>query len=133
MNRTLTAANDDDIVVECDLPAAPDKVWRALTVPELVARWLLPNSMGAARPGEQFEFDGSRHGLSGRIDCKVLEAEPGQRLSYDWREADGTSSVVTFELIPREDGTRLRITQGMPAPQPLMAANGNAPALALAA
>jgi len=28
------------VVTECDLPDAPKKVWKALTVPELLAAWL---------------------------------------------------------------------------------------------
>ena len=40
---TLTAETDacqQEVVVECELDASPEKVWRALTVPELVAEWL---------------------------------------------------------------------------------------------
>lgn len=130
-SETLAAANDD-IVVECELPAAPDKVWRALTIPEFVARWLLPNTMGEARPGEKFELDGGGHGLSARIGCEVLDAEPERRLSYSWREEDATEGIVTFELTPSGAGTRLRVTHAAPVVTP-SAANGNAPPLALAA
>jgi uncharacterized protein YndB with AHSA1/START domain len=30
----------DAVVTECDLPEAPEKVWKALTAPELLAAWL---------------------------------------------------------------------------------------------
>ena len=133
-SETLAAANDDDeVVIECELPQAPDKVWRALTIPAFVAQWLLPTTMGEARKGERFELDGGRHGLSERIDCEVLDAQPQRRLSYSWREADDTRSVVTFELTPHRQGTRLRVTHGALAPAMPMAANGNAPPLLLAA
>jgi uncharacterized protein YndB with AHSA1/START domain len=131
--ETLVAANDDTMV-ECELDAAPAKVWRALTIPEFVAAWLLPNTLGDARTGEKFELGGSAHGLSRRIACEVLEAEPERRLRYSWREADATESVVTFELTPHGKGTRLRVTHGAAAPAPRMqAANANGPPLALAA
>ena len=29
------------VVTECDLPDAPQKVWKALTQPELLAAWLV--------------------------------------------------------------------------------------------
>ena len=93
-------ASDDDatIVVECDLPEPPEKVWRALTEPEHVAEWLTPDE-GA------------------KIDCEVIEARPNRLLRYSWRDSDesgdGTGSldsIVTFELARTPaGGTHLRI------------------------
>ncbi|WP_119419382.1 SRPBCC family protein [Desertibaculum subflavum] len=96
------------IVVECELDAAPEKVWRALTEPELLARWLAPNDF-SAEPGARFRF----RGLEGAtIDCEVLEAEPPRKLSYRWRhrEDDGIDSIVSFELTEAVAGrTHLRL------------------------
>jgi uncharacterized protein YndB with AHSA1/START domain len=123
---------EDDLMVECELEAAPEKVWRALTVPEFVAAWLLPNDLAQAESGSAFGLDGSRHGLSERIACTVLDAEPQRRLRMSWREADDTATMVTFELMPnRHGGTSLRVRHG-PLVTGLRAANSNAP-LALAA
>ena len=49
----MTDRDREDIVVECTLDAPPEKVWRALTEPDLVAAWLLPEGdyAGAIRPG----------------------------------------------------------------------------------
>ena len=83
------------VVTECDLPEAPEKVWQALTKPELLARWL---------PEAQ--------------DCEILAAEPNRLLRYRWRageedrDADGREldSVVTFELSGTPSGgTHLRV------------------------
>ena len=100
----------DDIVVECDLLDAPEKVWRALTEPEIVAAWLMPNDI-KAETGHRFSL-----GTESRIDCIVLEAEPCRLLRYSWREADETNategfdSIVTFELTPGAGGgTHLRV------------------------
>lgn len=124
------ATIEDDLMVECELEAAPEKVWRALTVPEFVAAWLLPDA-GEAQPDGSLSLDGSRHGLSARIGCAVLEAEPERRLRMSWREADATTTVVTFELLPTvRGGTSLRVRHG---PMTLSAANGNATQMALAA
>ncbi|MGO4832741.1 SRPBCC domain-containing protein [Rhizobiaceae sp. 2RAB30] len=107
------------VVTECDLPHPPEKVWKALTVPELVAAWLMPNDI-EARPGARFAFrdDG---GTSAPVECEVLEAEPFRRLSYSWRDQEARekalTSVVTFELCRAIGGTRLRITHsGMEMP-----------------
>jgi uncharacterized protein YndB with AHSA1/START domain len=39
----MTAA--DAVITGCELPDAPEKVWRALTVPELLAASLMPNDI----------------------------------------------------------------------------------------
>ena len=36
---------DDAIITECDLDEKPEKVWRALTEPDLVQSWLLPDDV----------------------------------------------------------------------------------------
>lgn len=97
------------VVVEADLEAAPEKVWRALSEPDLLGAWLLPNDIHP-QPGERFAFDDE----GGRIDCEVLEAEPGRSLRYSWREADaGVGSEVSFVLTPTPTGgTHLRVVHG---------------------
>lgn len=41
VDRTAPSQSQS-ISFELDLPHAPEKVWRALTDPELLAEWLLP-------------------------------------------------------------------------------------------
>ncbi len=116
----MTADDDgetvDDIVVECELDAAPEKVWRALTVPEFVSAWLDPK-LGDAKQ-QSYE---------------MIDELPCSRVCYAWRdEQDGRESTVTFEIGPRPDGnTWFRLTHS-PA-RPARAANCNSPALARAA
>lgn len=113
MTRETPAREDEDIVVECDLPEPPEKVWRALTEPEIVAAWLLPNDI-KAETGHRFSLGAE----DSNIDCTVLEAEPGRLLRYSWREqgisgtgeTSGFDSVVTFELARTiSGGTHLRV------------------------
>ena len=88
------------IVVEADLAEAPEKVWRALVEPELLGAWLAPNDI-CAEPGERFAINDEGR----RIDCEVLEAQPGERLRYSWREdGAGVDSEVSFVLTPTADG-----------------------------
>lgn len=83
-----------------ELEAAPAQVWRALTEADLLARWLLP-------AGEA----GRNRAAPGNICCEPLDAEPGVRVSYRWRDG-ALDSVVTFSIAAMEaGGTRLRITQ----------------------
>ncbi|MDO9337345.1 MAG: SRPBCC domain-containing protein [Caulobacter sp.] len=111
-----------DLVFEMEESA--DKVWRALTTPALLARWLGPNDF-RAEPGARFSVGGAPGVANDNAvaDCEVLAIEPGRRLRLAWREG-GTDSVVTFALEPGESGgVRLRLTHdgfvtrgGLPAP-----------------
>ena len=104
-------AAKDTLAFECDLPDAPEKVWRALTVPELLAAWMMPNDI-KPETGNRFAFAGP----DAPIECEVLDAEPGRLLRYSWRErsdtgdANGLDSIVTFTLARTvSGGTHLRI------------------------
>ena len=104
-------AAKDTLAFECDLPDAPEKVWRALTVPELLAAWMMPNDI-KPETGSRFAFAGPEK----PIECEVLDAEPGRLLRYSWRErsdtgdANGLDSIVTFTLARTvSGGTHLRI------------------------
>ncbi|TWS94466.1 SRPBCC domain-containing protein [Reyranella sp. CPCC 100927] len=101
-------ACDDSITVECDLDQPPAQVWRALTEPELLAAWLMPNDIRPA-VGDRFVLQGEPD-VGGAIDCEVLAAEPHRLLRYSWRGGEGLDSVVTFELAGTPSGgTHLRI------------------------
>ncbi|RUW11496.1 SRPBCC domain-containing protein, partial [Mesorhizobium sp. M1A.F.Ca.IN.022.05.2.1] len=42
------AAANAPLSFECELPDPPEKVWRALTEPELLAAWLMPTDIKPA-------------------------------------------------------------------------------------
>lgn len=95
VSAAVASRPDNSVVTECDLPQAPDKVWKALTVPELLAAWL-PDA----------------------VNSEILKAEPNRLLRYRWParddERDGAGrtleSVVTFELSGTSaGGTHLRV------------------------
>ena len=101
----------DTIHVEHDLPHPPEKVWRALTEPKLLAAWLMENDM---RPvvGHRFTFKAQpMPGWDGTVHCEVLEADAPRRLRYSWRggsEALHIDTVVAWTLAPNASGgTRL--------------------------
>jgi uncharacterized protein YndB with AHSA1/START domain len=94
-DRAVEPEAPTSVVTECELPDAPEKVWRALTVPKLLAGWL-PEATHS----------------------EILEAQPNRLLRYRWsggehdRDDAGRplESVVTFELDGTESGgTHLRV------------------------
>jgi uncharacterized protein YndB with AHSA1/START domain len=104
------------LVVEKEIPYAPEKVWRALTQSDLIAQWLMRNDFQPA-VGHKFNFrmDPAPH-WNGVTDCEVLIVEPFTRLSYTWNAsgdeaATGLGTVVTWTLKPTERGVLLRMEQ----------------------
>ena len=107
-----TARSDtQSIAFEFDLPHAPEKVWRALTEPELLAEWLLPIVDLKLEPGAAFTLQAQpQPGWDGAVKCRFLEIEANRKLSYAWVVGD-IDTVVTFTLTPTSSGTRLSLVQ----------------------
>jgi uncharacterized protein YndB with AHSA1/START domain len=82
----------------------PSAVWRALTDPELHARWWAAGDVRAV-VGHRFDLD---MGPWGKQPCEVLEVEHERTLKY--RFATGTlDTLITWQLIPEGNGTRLKL------------------------
>lgn len=107
----MTEADRRAIRVEYDLDAPPEKVWRALTEPELLERWLMPNDM-VPEVGHRFTFrTPPAPGFDGIIQCEITKAEPPRRLVYSWRSGP-IVTLVTWTLEPTAaEDTRLSLVQ----------------------
>ena len=103
----------DSIAFEFDLQHRPEKVWRALTDPVLLAEWLLPVFDLTLEPGAAFAFKTQPHpGWDGTVNCRFLEIDAQKTLSYSWVVGDMVlDTVVTFTLTPTASGTRLSLVQ----------------------
>jgi len=109
---TDAAPQTRSVVVEREIAFPPEKLWRALTQPHLIAEWLMKNDFQPV-VGHAFKLTGDWGGV---LDCEVLAVEPLKRLSYTWNyvHADAVynlESVVTFTLTPTVQGTHLRMEQ----------------------
>jgi len=101
----------ESISFEFDLRHSPDKVWRALTDPVLLAEWLLPVVDLELEPEAAFTFKAQpQPGWDGAVNCRFLEIEAQRKLSYTWVVGD-IDTVVTFTLTPTASGTRLVLVQ----------------------
>jgi uncharacterized protein YndB with AHSA1/START domain len=101
----------ESIAFEFDLHHPPEKVWRALTDPALLAEWLLPVIEFKLEPGAAFTFKTQAYpGWDGTVNCRMLEIEPQRKLSYAW-SVPFLDTVVTFTLEPTASGTRLSLVQ----------------------
>ncbi|POF29640.1 SRPBCC family protein [Roseibium marinum] len=102
---TDTDAGTLAVVVEREVAFPPEKIWRALTQPQLIEEWLMKNEF---RPVTGHRFDLSADW--GIVNCEVRTVETHRTLSYSWNTKD-LRSVVTWTLTPTETGTILRMEQ----------------------
>ena len=105
---------DDATTVRVDqfFPHPPERVWRAITTPDLVARWMETTDF-AAEVGHRFTVAGHRveaTGFSGTVAATVLAVEPPRLLRVSWGDAavaDGPTTTVTWVVEAEGRGTRL--------------------------
>ena len=119
MTEAAAKLDTQDIVVEQIFPHAPEVVWKTLTTPELIGRWLMMTPTGFEPvKGKQFTFQTTPGGVwDGVIHCQVLEVIPNERLVYAWKGGhEGNvgygsrlDTVVTWTLSRVPKGTRLRL------------------------
>lgn len=108
---TTEQGQTESISFEFELNHSPEKVWRALTDPELLAEWLLPVIDFKLEPGATFTFKTQPYpNWDGTVNCQFLEIEQQRKLSYTWT-VPFLDTVVTFRLTPTESGTRLSMVQ----------------------
>ncbi len=109
---TTDKAQTAAITFDFELRHSPQKVWRALTDPVLLAEWLLPVIGLDLQPGAAFTFKTQPYpGWDGTVSCRMLEIEAHKKLSYTWVVGDMLDTVVTFTLTPTASGTRLSLVQ----------------------
>jgi uncharacterized protein YndB with AHSA1/START domain len=102
---TDTATELRTVTVEREIAWPPEKIWRALTQPHLIAEWLMNNDF-APVADHRFKFTADW----GSVDCQVQTVEPNRTLAYSW-DAMGLESTVTWTLTPSGSGTHLRMEQ----------------------
>jgi uncharacterized protein YndB with AHSA1/START domain len=118
MNDAATMADTRNIVVDEVFPHAPEIIWKALTTPALVGRWLMMPTGFEPTKGKHFSFQTTPVGAwDGVIHCQVLEARPNERLVYAWQGGhEGNAqygsrleTIVTWTLTRAGGGTRLQL------------------------
>jgi uncharacterized protein YndB with AHSA1/START domain len=119
MTETAMKIDMREIVVDEVFPHTPEVVWKTLTTPELMGRWLGMTPTGfEPTAGKRFTYQTTPAGAwDGVIRCQVLEAVPNERLVYAWTGGhEGNvgygsrlDTVVTWTLSKAPDGARLRV------------------------
>jgi uncharacterized protein YndB with AHSA1/START domain len=85
-------------------------VWRAITDPVLIEKWLMRPEGFAPVVGTRFilRAQGPQRGWRGFVECEVLAVEAGRLLQYSWvGDPDQPPLTLTFTLADAGGGTKL--------------------------
>jgi uncharacterized protein YndB with AHSA1/START domain len=110
---TDTVADQTAVEVGRFYPHRAERVWRALTTPELMAQWLMEPKGFAPVVGSWFTFGVPpmpSTGFSGEVVCQVLSVVTDELLSISWADARSERHAVwtvTWTLKPEGQGTRV--------------------------
>jgi uncharacterized protein YndB with AHSA1/START domain len=93
------------ILIKRSYPQSIERVWRALTDPDELSRWLMPNDL-RIEVGHKFTFRAPKKpGFNGIIECEVLEVEAPYLIAYSWKGGPmKRPTIVTWRLQSRSDG-----------------------------
>ena len=108
------ATNDmtpEAIVMERTLNAPVARVWKALTDVDQMRQWYFDLKEFRPQVGFEFEFVVEHEGNTYHHLCRVTDVIPETKIAYTWRyKGEPGDSLVTFELAPEDDKTRLKLT-----------------------
>lgn len=97
-------ADRHSITAEVFLSHTPERVWQALTEPDLVAQWWAPGDISPV-VGHRFTM---HMGAWGAQLCTVLEVDEPHRFRYSFAE-NVLDTTITWTLTPESQGTRLAL------------------------
>jgi uncharacterized protein YndB with AHSA1/START domain len=116
----------DQYETSVDLPAPVEEVFRYLTDPAAMVRWMGQHATLEPAAGGTFEVDINGVPVRGRY----LEIDPPRRIVVSWGVAGSAdlppgTTEVEFTLTPAGGGTRLRLVhRNLPASQAPMHGTG---------
>ncbi|RYY57155.1 MAG: SRPBCC domain-containing protein [Chitinophagaceae bacterium] len=108
--------DNSTVFVEHVIEAPVADVWKAITDKEEMKKWYFTVEDFRLEKEFIFHFDGQgSKGEQYHHICVITEIDPGKKLQHTWRYQDFPGeSLVTWELIPEGDFTRVQLThQGL--------------------
>ena len=99
------------VVIERTFNAPVARLWKALTDADEMRVWYFDLKEFKPEVGFEFEFIVEHEGARYHHLCKITEVIPQKKIAYTWRYAgEEGDSLVTFELFPDGEKTRLKLT-----------------------
>lgn len=107
----MTTTTNLPIIKEVLLDAPPQRVWKAITDKNEMKQWYFDLKEFKPEVGFEFQFAMQHEGRNWVHLCRITEAVPNKKLSHTWRyEGIPGDTLLTFELIPEGNKTRLKLT-----------------------
>jgi uncharacterized protein YndB with AHSA1/START domain len=103
----------------CEIDAPPEKVWRALTDPQLIKKYMFGSEVRTDwKPGSPITWQGEFEGRKYMDKGEIIAVEPGRRLEITHfspltgqEDRPENYHRVSYELQQTDGGTSLRLTQ----------------------
>jgi uncharacterized protein YndB with AHSA1/START domain len=104
---------------ECEIDAPPDKVWRALTDPELIKKYMFGSEVKTDwQPGSPITWKGEFEGREYEDKGEIISVDPGRRLEVTHfspltgqEDRPENYHRVRYELQQTAGGTSVRLSQ----------------------
>lgn len=113
----LVSVEHGSIERDIHVDASPDVVFEVISRPEHMREWWPDDARFepvAGAPGELVWRD-AETGETTTVALAVVEVDPPKRFSFRWcfsdQDRSGQSLLVTFDLAPTGEGTRIRMTE----------------------
>jgi uncharacterized protein YndB with AHSA1/START domain len=108
---TTKSETIDAVVLERTFNAPVARVWRALTDVDQMREWYFDLKEFKPEVGFEFGFVVEHEGNTYDHRCRITEVIPQKKIAYSWRyHGHEGNSLVTFELFPESEKTRLKLT-----------------------
>ena len=104
---------------QCEIDATPEKVWRALTDPELIKKYMFGSEVRTDwKPGSPITWQGEFEGRKYMDKGEIIAVEPGRRLEITHfspltgqEDRPENYHRVSYALQQTAGGTSVRLTQ----------------------
>jgi len=108
---TTKTETTDAVVLERTFNAPVGRVWNALTDVDQMREWYFDLKEFKPKAGFEFGFVVEHEGNTYDHRCRITEVILQKKIAYTWRyHGHEGDSLVTFELFPEGDKTRLKLT-----------------------
>lgn len=99
-----------DVVLDFQLDSSIKEVWKALTVSEILEKWIWKNDFKPV-VGYEFQFRSEPNEYwDGIVNGEVLDISEPNTLAYTWASA-GETTTITWTLKEDAEGTNLHFEQ----------------------